>query len=112
MNLTPEARRLLMDATTGKLDEGKNLYDAAHRKYNSAVERHLMRFLVENGIGSRPMTADEAQKLLDSILRSKDPDIWQFNERLTKAPPPPPPLPRSIIRLIVVIIWTFIRRRR
>jgi hypothetical protein len=108
MNLTPEARRLLMDATTGKLEGGRHGYDEAHRRYNPAVERHLERFMRENGIGSRPMTADEAQKLIDSILRSKDPDIWQFNAKLTKRPPPP----RSLVIRIIGFIWFLIRRGR
>jgi len=82
LNLTPEARRLLMEATTGELEEGQNLYDADHRKYNEAVERHMMQFLRENQMGSRPMTADEAQRLLRSIWRSRDPNIRPFNSRL------------------------------
>jgi len=85
LNLTPEARKLLMNATTGELEKGKNRYDADHRRYNAALKRHLERFLRESGIGDRPMTADEAQRLLRSIWRSKDPDIRPFNRRLQRS---------------------------
>jgi len=74
--------QLLMNAITGEVEEGKNLYDADHRNYNAALKRHLERFLRESGIGDRPMTADEAQRLLRSIWRSKDPDIRPFNRRM------------------------------
>jgi len=108
LNLTPEARKVLMNATTGELEKGKNLYDGPHRKYNAAAKRHLERFLRESGIGDRPMTADEARKLLDSILRSKDPDIREFNSKLAKKPPPP----RGLVGIIFAAISFLLRRGR
>jgi hypothetical protein len=82
MNLTTKARELLLGATTGDMERGVHLYDEPHRRYSDAVERHIERFLRESGIGTRAMTADEAQRLLRSVWRSNNPDIWKFNRRL------------------------------
>lgn len=80
--LQPETKKVFDQATTGPLQAGPHRYSLDHAAYNDAVKHSLMQFMRDNGIIAETMTPDLAQRFLDSVKRSSDPRIRDFNLKI------------------------------
>jgi len=60
-------------------------YPKAHREYSAAVKELWESYLREKGIDPKKMTPAEAREFLDKILRSKDPRIKSYLDKIYKA---------------------------
>lgn len=81
--LKPETRKVFEDAATGPLRGKTHGNSVDHVNYNRAVKEAFDRFKVENGIArSEDMTPEQAQKFVDEIKRSSEPQIKNFNMRI------------------------------
>ncbi len=81
-NLQPETRRVFENEKTGPLLSGRHYFDQPHRNYNEAVRERFNQFLSDRGIRSDQMSPSQAREFSESIRRSSEPRIRDFNYRL------------------------------
>jgi hypothetical protein len=92
-NLRPETRKVFENSTTGKLRGARirttpegvprgNMWDRAHRSYNTAVQELSDRFMKTNNLTPEAMTPDDARALLKEIRETNDPRIRNFNSNI------------------------------
>ena len=77
--LSAEAKAVFDKATTGPLQSGPHGWSKGHEQYNKAATEYFERFLRVNDIKPETMTEDQAKAFVDSIKRSTDPRIRDFN---------------------------------
>jgi hypothetical protein len=59
-----------------------NIWDGAHRSYNTAVQELSERFIQTNNLTPEIMTPDDAWALLKEIRETDDPRIRNFNRNI------------------------------
>jgi hypothetical protein len=79
LSLSPDALSVFEGATTGPLQAGVHRWSREHLDYSRAVGAQLNRFMELNGIRPDGMTSDQAKTFVDSIRRSSEPAIRDFN---------------------------------
>jgi hypothetical protein len=77
--LSPEARKVFDEATTGRLRGQLHGWSKAHREYNNAVGGALNEFLASKKISAMEMTGAQALEFVDKVKRSSDSRIREFN---------------------------------
>jgi hypothetical protein len=82
LNLSTEAQKVFDRGRTGPLQGQVHRGGKDHDEYNRAVREHMLRYLRDNGIRPEAMTAEQANKFLDEVKRSRDPRIRDFNLRI------------------------------
>lgn len=94
--LSPEARQIFDQSTTGTLPKERVIVDDSgvprghywggskgmHKEYNDAIGELSERFLMERRITPEQMTADHAWDLLKEIRESDDPRIRNYNRMI------------------------------
>lgn len=82
MNLLPETRRVFDEAKTGRLRSQVHRNSKEHELYTEAVRSLLDRFMLDRNLREETMTPGQAKTFVDSIKRSDDPRIRDFNMRI------------------------------
>jgi HK97 family phage portal protein len=81
-NLSPEAKKFLMDDVTGSLKGQRHGNSIPHMQYNEAVREHFDRFLEKNNLKPEEMTKNDAKRLSNEIKNSNQPSIRGFNMKI------------------------------
>jgi HK97 family phage portal protein len=81
-NLSPEAKKFLMDDVTGSLKGQRHGNSISHMQYNEAVREHFDRFLEKNNLKPEEMTKNDAKRLSNEIKNSNQPSIRGFNMKI------------------------------
>jgi RHS repeat-associated protein len=76
-NLSPEARKVFRDAATGYFGE-RHGWSKEHQDYNKGVQD----LWNKKGHDASKMTTKDAQNFVDQIMRSKDPRISEFRQKI------------------------------
>jgi hypothetical protein len=90
LEFSSEARTVFDGSTTGRLPAGRTIvddtgspvghfWDNRHRQYSDGVRELTDRFLSDNNIDPRQMTADQTGNLLKEIRETDDPRIRNYN---------------------------------
>jgi hypothetical protein len=77
--LSPETMSVFDNATTGPLQAEVHRWSREHLEYSRALEVELNRFMQANGIRPESMTPEQARIFVDSVKRSTNPAIRDFN---------------------------------
>jgi hypothetical protein len=80
--LSPEAKKVFDDATTGPLRAQRHGWSDSHDRYNQAVGDALDRFMKSKGVGPEQLTADQAREFVDQVKRSTEPRIRDLNLKI------------------------------
>lgn len=85
LDLSERMKKVLRRSTTGRLPNGMNTYNQAHREYSRAVKELVRSFMSETSIPGSEMTEEHANELVRRVKRSSDPRIRNFNMQMWRA---------------------------
>lgn len=77
--LSPEARKVFREESTGRLSAQRHGWSEQHDRYNQAVGEALDRYMMSKGIRPDRMTGEQAREFANIVKRSTDSPIRDLN---------------------------------